>query len=337
MSQVEINPDNLFAASASGETFFYTIKGNLFTGISGNEMHGSMLDYDPNLFYECFPNSKDCFLNKDERHFLISTFWGKFLKNKEEKDFVKIGGLDCRKTDMVEDKLKKYLFKNGITYKKMMDSNASVYPRYKAMMFGNILGRFGVFKNEPYITLWNKKESIEPNLLKKFLNDAELFEQLLIYFKKYPSSEWKVVFEKNDFYNFNDLSNFKHEPKSVKKSVSKELMPDQEIKILDKVFTISQLQTMRSNMHVKSNIPDPTIDLHPSQYFHYLCSIDDKKYPKLSGYRPSNCPSNNKGTVKYEPTVTDIMRKEMGYPYYKKYEESFSFKNWFNSINKYNN
>ena len=326
-----LNPDSLYSPDVDGETFFYTVKGNLFTGHSNLETHFSMLSNYKDLFYECFPNSEKCFNSKEERnYFLNKIFSNVFLKK------IKDNNLECSKNDTLDMRILKYLKKNNISLDEIQDFNANLHARYKAMMFGNILGRYGVLNDNCFIAIWNRKDEINPSLLKKFFNDSELFDQLKIFFKDYPSNEWDVVFDNRDFQFFEELSSFRYKSKTkkpIKKKTiintgdTREIMPEDKIKILDKEFTIQQLQKMRSNMHIGSKIPDPTIPLHPSQYFSYLCSIDAKKYPQLSGYRPVDCPSNQK--AKYEPTMRDAMKKA-GYPYYKTYGESF--KNWLKSI-----
>lgn len=326
-----LNPDSLYSPDVEGETFFYTVKGNLFTGHSQLETHYSMLSNYKNLFYECFPNSEKCFNNKEERnYFLNKIFSNVFLKK------IKDNNLECSKNDTLDMRILKYLKKNNISLDEIQDFNANLHARYKAMMFGNILGRYGVLSDNCFIAIWNRKDEINPTLLKKFFNDPELFDQLKIFFKDYPSNEWDVVFDNKNFQFFEELSSFRYEPKikvkKNKKSIkdgqdTREIDLNTKIKILDQEFTISQLQTMRSNMHIGSKFPDPTISLHPSQYFKYLCAIDTKKYPQLTGYRPVNCPSNK--NMKYEPTMRDVMRKA-GYHYYGTYGESF--KNWLKSI-----
>lgn len=328
-----LSPDDLFASNLSGETFFYTIKGNLFTGYSQMETHGKMLSSDPSLFYECFPDSQKCFKNKEEIQYFLNRIFSNLLAKKK---FLKNKNLECFETDSLDIKVLKYLLKKNIDMDLINDFNASFYPRYKAIMFGNILGRYATYGKNCFISLWNAEHEINPNLLKKLFNDQEFINQLKVFFKNFPSSDWTVVFDKVDFRNFEELSNFRYEPKiKVKKNKktikngqdTREIDLNTKIKILDQEFTISQLQTMRSNMHVGSKFPDPTIPLHPSQYFKYLCAVDTKKYPQLTGYRPVNCPSNK--NIKYEPTMRDVMRKA-GYHYYGTYGESF--KNWLKSI-----
>lgn len=327
----KLDPDDLYSRNVEGETFFYTKKGGLFTGHSQMATHYNMLlDY-KDLFYDCFPNSEKCFNDKEERNYFLD----KILSNVFLKK-IKDNNLECSKNDTPDMRILKYLTKNHIDLNKVGEFNANLHARYKAMMFGNILGRYGVLDDNCYVAMWNKKDKIHPILLNKFFNDPELLEQLEILFKDYPSSEWYVVFNDNHFQPFEELSSFRHKVK-VKKPIKKktivntgdtrEIMPNDKIKILDMEFNIQQLQKMRSNLHVGSKIPDPTIPLHPSQYFHYLCSIDVKKYPHLDGYKPVGCPSKVIG--KYEPTMKDAMKKA-GYHYYGTYGESF--KSWLKSI-----
>ena len=327
----QVDPDDLYKSDVDGETFFYTVKGNLFTGYSQAETHYSMLSNYKDLFYECFPNSEKCFTNKEERNYFLSKILSNVLLGK-----LKVNNLECLESDSLDVRTLKFLIKNNIDIDKIKDFDANLHARYKAIMFGNILGRYGVLNDNCFISVWNNKDEINPSLLKKFFNDDELFDQLKIFFKDYSSNEWTVVFNKIHSENFENLSNLKYKTtskKSKKKNVilnkgdTKEIMPDDKITILDKEFTIQQLQKMRSNLHVGSKIPDPTIPLHPSQYFNYLCSINTKKYPYLQGYMPVDCP--RKTNIKYEPTTRDIMKKS-GYPYYGTYGESF--KNWLKSI-----
>ena len=320
-----LDPDTLYSKNIKGETFYYTIKKNFYSGYEWQETHAEMLKADKNLFYEVFPDSEKCFTNNFERNYFLDTPWLEFVEYDPNlgKDN------ECTNSDSTFTKIKKYLRKNKITEKKIAEFGAYKYGRLKALMFGNLLGRYGVYNDVPVISFWNDFKNTEINMLESLFVNEEFLEQLKIIFSNYPSSEWKVAFKDRTSKPFNYFSNIVYVPKKTKKikTSDSEVVPDEKIKILDKEFTINQLQNMRSNLHVRSSIVDPSIPIHTSQYFKYLCSIDAKKYPHIKGYKPVGCPS--KTSVKYEPTTRDIMKKS-GYPYYGTYGESFKI--WLKSI-----